>query len=419
MYISDLALTNFRSYADIILHFSPGVTVFVGENGQGKTNLVEAIAYFATFSSHRVGNDAALVKLGQNQAIIRAKAVNAEKTALLELEIIAGKANRARLNRGNIRASELLGLVKTVVFAPEDLQLIKGEPGVRRAFLDTLMIQQQPRLAAVKQEYEKVLKQRAALLKSAGKIKRRGKVFDDTTLTIWDQQLARLGAQIIVAREKMVYALQPHVKKYYEAVSGGKGEAKLTYEANINKYFNQLNSYSSNIATANNVISEDKNINMSRNSAFGSDNTVTEIELILLQALTSAREAEIERGINLVGPHRDELLLELGDFPVKGYASHGETWSYALALRLASWELLRLQAQDIWDDLSEPILILDDVFAELDAQRRERLAQIVKEAEQVFVTCAVAADLPTQLVGDVFQVSAGIVTQISAVNVEE
>ncbi|MDY5585575.1 MAG: DNA replication/repair protein RecF [Arcanobacterium sp.] len=376
MYISDLALNDFRSYQEVVLHFEPGITTFVGENGQGKTNLVEAIGYLASFSSHRVGTDSALVRAGANAGVIRAKVWHEESPTTLEIEIISGRANRARINRGNVRPQQILGLVRTVLFAPEDLQLIKGDPSHRRDFLDLLMIQAHPKMAAVRSEYEKVLRQRAALLKTAGKLRKTGRIFDETSLIIWDQQLARLGVKIIKKRAELIELLRPYVQEYYEIISAGKSLAQMHYEVNLAKY-----------------LSSEEEIDYS--------------EAQFLKTLESIREQEIERGVNLLGPHRDELGLSLSDLPVKGYASHGESWSYALALKLAMWKLLCLQNEDIWADDGEPILILDDVFAELDVRRRERLAKLVLAAKQVFITAAVEEDLPKELAGQKFQVKNG------------
>lgn len=402
MYISDLALNDFRSYRELVLQLNPGVTVFVGENGQGKTNLVEAINYLATFESHRVGTDSALVRLNATAAVVRAKIIQGNSPTMLEVEIIAGKANRARINRGTARPRDLLGIVKSVLFAPEDLELVKGDPGTRRRFLDELMIQIRPRMARVKTEYEKVLRQRAALLKNALKIRRRGGVFHEQTLEVWDQQLATLGAQIVVERAKIIHTLRPFVAKYYAEVSGARTVARIDYDANLLSIFGldlprtDLINAAEGEAAREEVIRQETKLQ-----------DVTEVRQMLLLAIGEKRDAELERGVNLVGPHRDDLRLTLGALPAKGYASHGESWSYALALRLGAWDLLRTHESDVWTGESEPILILDDVFAELDARRRSRLAKIIAPAEQVFVTAAVGDDLPPELVGDRFLVENG------------
>lgn len=407
MFITDLALNDFRSYREVVLSFEPGITTFVGENGQGKTNLVEAIGYLATFSSHRVNADAALVRQGANAGVVRARVFHGESPTLVELEILAGKANRARINRGNAKPADVLGLVRTIVFAPEDLELIKGDPSVRRSFLDDIMIQLRPRMAGVKAEYDKVARQRGALLKTAQKARRRGDHIDSVTLDIFDAQLARLGAAIIAARTEIISRLRPFVEEYYRAVSGGKGRARIDYRANLDSRRGwelptpaQIEADDAGHLATDIAAHEEQLMDVSSN------------ERALLAALRDWRDREIERGVNLVGPHRDDVDLSLGTLPAKGYASHGESWSYALSLRLAAWRLLREDVSGQWADDGEPILILDDVFAELDSCRRQRLAQMVLDATQVFVTAAVGDDLPPELSGRRFHVHGGTVTEM-------
>ena len=389
MHISDFSLHDFRSYSELVLRFEPGVNVLVGRNGQGKTNIVEGIEYLSTHSSHRVSSDTALVRQGAAAAVVRARVNSGSSDAavveqreegdagkqpqlsarstLLEIEILAGRANRARLNRGAVKPAETLGIVRTIVFAPEDLSLVTGDPSVRRRFLDVLMIQEHPRMKAVKSDYEKVLRQRAALLKEAAMARRRGRSFDEATLDVFDSTLAALAEQIVRARADIVARLAPHVAHYYREVSGEDVQASVHYAAN--------------------TLAED-----------------------FPGALAKMRRREIEAGQNLVGPHRDDVQLQLGSLPAKGYASHGESWSFALALRLASWQVLRSPEWGAWSEAGEPILILDDVFAELDARRRARLVDLVREAEQVFVTAAVGDDLPENLAARRYLVANGEVT---------
>lgn len=404
MYLTDLALSDFRSHHQMIIKLDQGVTTFVGENGQGKTNIVEAIGYLATLSSHRVSNDNALIRQGAQAAVVQARIVHGKHPSTVEVEIFAGRANRARLNRGQVRPAELLGHVRTVVFAPEDLELVRGEPGVRRQFLDDIMIQLRPRMAGVKSEYEKVLRQRAALLKEYGKRRRRGQIIDTSALDVWDMQLARLGAQITAARAGIVVGLRPHVADFYRMVSGDQGVARLDYLDNSSKGVYALPS-------ALELLDEGDGAEVvaavAEHEAELNDVELSEVRL--LGALAGKRDQEIARGVNLVGPHRDELVLSLGSLPAKGYASHGESWSYALALRLGAWQLLREDVSGEWAKDGEPILILDDVFAELDSRRRERLAEIVTDAQQVFVTAAVGDDLPVSLRGERFVVHDGVV----------
>ncbi|MGW0930406.1 DNA replication/repair protein RecF [Streptomyces sp. NPDC002644] len=370
MHVTHLSLADFRSYARAEVPLGPGVTAFVGPNGQGKTNLVEAVGYLATLGSHRVSSDAPLVRMGAERAIVRAQVRQGERQQLIELELNPGRANRARINRSSqVRPRDVLGILRTVLFAPEDLALVKGDPGERRRFLDELVTARSPRMAGVRSDYERVLKQRNTLLKSAALARRHGgRNMDMSTLDIWDQHLAQVGAEVLAQRLDLVAVLQPLADKAYEQLAPGGGPVALEYRA----------------------------------SAPGEGHTREELYQQLLEALAGVRKQEIERGVTLAGPHRDDLVLRLGRLPAKGYASHGESWSYALALRLASYELLRAEG-------NEPVLILDDVFAELDARRRDRLAELVAPAEQVMVTAAVDEDVPSALTGARFRVAEGTV----------
>ncbi|MDN4161177.1 DNA replication/repair protein RecF [Nocardioides abyssi] len=378
MHVSHLTLHDFRSYASVDVELGPGVTAFVGRNGQGKTNLVEAVDYLSRLSSHRVASDAPLVRAGAEKAVVRAAVVRDGRTAVLEVEINPGRSNRARVNRSPLpRARELVGLVRTVVFSPEDLTLVKGDPSDRRRFLDDLLVLRAPRLAGVRSDYDRVLKQRNSLLKTIGAA-RRGSSSQEAalaTLAVWDENLARTGAELLAARLDLVERLAPYVGKAYETVARGAGrdDARIAYRPSFE-------------------------LGEARDAAGLAERLLAEVE--------RRRGDEIDRGISLVGPHRDDLLLTLAhgggeqELPVKGYASHGESWSFALALRLASYDLLRADGDD-------PILVLDDVFAELDAERRAQLAELVADAEQVLVTAAVGADVPEALAGARFTVAGG------------
>jgi DNA replication and repair protein RecF len=352
----------------------PGPTALVGANGQGKTNLVEALGYVATLGSHRVAADAPLVRAGAERAVVRARVERDGRSTLVELELNPGRANRARVNRAPVpRPREVLGLLRTVLFAPEDLSLVRGDPGERRRFLDDLLVASAPRFAAVRSDYDRVLKQRNALLKTAFLARRSGGG-DMRTLDVWDAHLAGTGAELLAARLRLVEALRPHVAAAYREVSAGQGATELAYRSSLGDAMPD---------------SSDREV----------------LAAALLSELARVRPQEVERGVSLVGPHRDELVLSLGGLPVKGYASHGESWSVALALRLASYQLLRA-------DGGEPVLVLDDVFAELDVGRRDRLATLVGGAEQVLVTAAVAADVPEALLGSRYDVHDGTVTRV-------
>lgn len=391
MFVAHLALTDFRSYPHVELALAPGVTAFVGPNGQGKTNLVEAIGYLATLSSHRVPGDAALVRAGEQQAVVGARVERAGRPTTVEVEITPGRANRARVNGGTpVRARDVLGILRTVQFAPEDLALVKGDPDGRRRFLDELAVQLRPQLAAVLQDYDRVLRQRSALLKTAGTAMRASRGADLRTLDVWDAKLATTGARIVVARRSLVAALAPAVAEAYAQVSAGQGEARIAYRASVDAALDD-------------------------EAATAPAATEQLVEAQLLEAMGRLRAKEVERGVSLVGPHRDDLVLTLGDLPAKGYASHGESWSFALALRLASATLLR-GGHDAWGGDwgpdGEPVLILDDVFAELDTRRRERLADLVAPAGQVLVTAAVPGDVPDALEGARVDVMAGEVARV-------
>lgn len=382
MHVRHLTLKDFRSYPSAELGLTPGVTTLVGLNGQGKTNLVEAVGYLATLGSHRVATDQPLVRFGAAQAIIRGAIVRDGRETMVELEITPGRANRARLGRSPVaRPRDVLGTVRTVLFAPEDLALVKGDPSERRRFLDDLLVQRQPRWAGVRGDYDKVLKQRNALLKSAAPVLRKGarrhprpgdQPLDEAreaalhTLEVWNSHLAAVGSQLLYARLRLLRDLVPHLREAYDAVSAGASNARATYKSSLHEEL------AARIAT-------------------GEVPEIDDLREGILTTLEQVRANEVERGVSLVGPHRDDVVLTLGELPAKGYASHGESWSFALGLRLAAYRLLR---HDLGDD---PVLILDDVFAELDSGRRERLAALVGDTEQVLITAAVAEDVPARL----------------------
>jgi DNA replication and repair protein RecF len=388
VHLTRLALTDFRSYPSADVALGPGVTIFSGPNGEGKTNLVEAVGYVATLASHRAAHDAPLIRQGAEHAIIRASVHDATRDALVEIELNPGRANRVRLNRAPLtRPRDILGVLRTVLFAPEDLALVKGDPGERRRFLDDLLVAMAPRYAAVRADYDRVLRQRTALLKSAGpkggpKGNRQSREAVMSTLDVWDAHLARAGAELLVAREHLVAAVRPHVERAYTAVAGDGGPASIEYRR----------SFEPPQATASEGASHGERVKAAEDA--------------LRAALAEVRDSELDRGVCLAGPHRDELELAVRGLPARGYASHGESWSLALALRLASFDLLRAGRED-------PVLILDDVFAELDAGRRDRLAALVAEAEQVLVTAAVPADVPPLLTGVRFMLSGGELARAS------
>lgn len=383
MFVHGLQLIDFRNYASVDIDLNPGVTLFEGSNGQGKTNLVEAVEYISTLSSHRVSNDAPLVRSGAEQAIIRVHVtagINDPRKLLLEVEINPGRSNRARINRTALkRPHDLLGVLRSVTFTPDDLAVVKGDPSDRRGFLDQLVVSRWPRMAGVKSDYERVLKQRNLLLKSlsplAARRPPRGQGDLESTLEVWNGQLASFGAELLAARLDTLVDLMPLACDAY-----------------------------AQIAPVNNLAAADYKTALPMPEQRPDEQGLAEL---LLAEMAVRREEEIARGVSLIGPHRDDVTFTIGNLPAKGYASHGETWSLALALRLGSFGLLRA-------DGVEPVLILDDVFAELDVIRRERLAEAVLDAEQVLVTAAVGSDVPAKLVGNRFHVGGGNVWPILA-----
>lgn len=361
MHVRRLALTDFRSWPRAELDLEPGRTVFVGPNGFGKTNILEALWYSSTLGSHRVATDAPLIRSGAERAVISTIVVSEGRELAVDLDITSGRANKARLNRSPVRsAREILGVLRAVLFAPEDLALVRGDPGDRRRYLDELATIRRPRIAGVRADYDKVVRQRTALLKTASGARFRGDRGALETLDVWDGHLASHGAQLISARVELVNELAPEVEKAYQLLAPSSRPASIRYRSGVE------------------VVETEA-------AAGNADPEI--FEAALLDALSRRRDAELERGVCLVGPHRDDLDLRLGDQPTKGFASHGESWSMALALRLAAYELLRREGSD-------PVLLLDDVFAELDTARREALAQVAATAEQVLVTAAVHEDIP-------------------------
>lgn len=385
MFVSHLALNDFRSYKETLVELNPGITVFLGHNGQGKTNIVEALAYLAHLSSHRVNADAALVRFPQDgeaapaAAVVRAKVNRSGRERILEIEIVKGRANRARLNRVAAKPRDLLGEIKVVIFAPEDLYLVKGDPAGRRHFLDSIATQLWPIYGALKADYEKVLKQRASLLKQLSKMQRSTGKVDFGVLEVWDEPLIRLARQLIAMRLKFLRLLADPAQQAHEIVSGGGKQLRLAYACSLADFAADID--------VNELALADE----------------TAFEQVFRQALVASRAAEVARGVNLVGPHRDDLMLWLDELPVKGFASHGESWSVALALRLGCFQIL--SGPDKTGVVESPILVLDDVFSELDGQRRAALLKAIAGAEQVLITAAVAGDIPEQIEANIMQVS--------------
>jgi DNA replication and repair protein RecF len=374
MHVISLTAVDFRSYSFVEINLEPGVTTFIGSNGQGKTNLVEAISYCSTLSSHRVSQDLPLVKSDQPRAIVRTGVKYLDRTNWLEVEIWPSKTNKAKLNGSDCKKTkEILGILQTITFSPEDLILVKGDPGDKRHFLDELLVQKSSSYAGVKSDYDRVLKQRNALLKSAGPARKNNLDSVLATLDVWNDQLVNFGSQIIFARNQIINELLPYVSKSYAEL------APTSKALNIK--------YLPNVATE--------------------SMTQTDLVVAMKEKLQEKQQDELDRGLTLVGPHRDDMEVMIGELPAKGYASHGESWSVALALKLASFDLLKATSP-----AGDPVLILDDVFAELDATRRNQLILRVKNVEQVLITAAVMEDVPKELVGNKLFVNNGKVETI-------
>lgn len=384
MRVSHVALDDFRSWGHVVIELPAGPTVFLGANGQGKTNLIEAIAYLSTFSSHRVSAESSLVRIPLDVeerppagAFVRVKtALEDDRSQVLELEIVRGKANRARINRTNVKPKDILGLVRTVVFAPEDLQIVRGDPSVRRAFLDDIAVQIHPLYSQTKSDFDRVARQRAALMKQAQVALRRGRIPDISTLSVWNERFAELSSQVTAMRASLVRRLSDPVATAYDDIADSPRHLVLAMDASI-----------------------DRKIGTNPDDPTSADLENVEAQTQrLLAALERIQDQEMERGVNLVGAHRDDLSLCLGHMPVKGFASHGESWSVGLALRLGAFDLLA-------DDGETPILILDDVFAELDTKRRAGLTTRMDKADQVLITAAVEGDIPPELDAHVVKVA--------------
>lgn len=385
MIVTHLELTDFRNYREVEVDLVAGPNLFVGSNGQGKTNLVEAIGYLSTLGSHRVATDHALIRAGQDAAIVRARLEHAERTVLVEVQLNRSSANRAQVNRVATKPRELPRYATSVLFAPEDLALVRGDPGGRRRYLDQLLVQLTPRLAGVLADYDRVLRQRTTLLKSV----RAARVAESqlSTLEVWDERLAALGSEIIVERSALIDRIRPHVADAYRRIAGDDHKADLAVRLSI----------LGDTAPADEGDDDTEDAGTSSTAL-----APGEVREAFTAALTRVRRQELDRGLTLIGPHRDDLVLTLNGLPAKGYASHGESWSFALALKLAAAATLRADSP-----LGDPVVILDDVFAELDETRRARLASGIADYEQVLITAAVLDDVPDALRAHTVRIQAG------------
>jgi DNA replication and repair protein RecF len=380
MYVSHLSLTDFRNYSHAEVPLMPGPNLFVGRNGQGKTNLVESLGFLSTLSSHRSSHDSAMIRQGVDVAIVRARLQHRERELLVEVQLNRNAPNRAQVNRSAVKLRELPRYFSSVLFAPEDLSLVTGDPGLRRRFLDELLIQRSPRLAGVLGDYDRVLRQRNSLLKSARAARVREQQL--TTLDIWDDRLISLGSEIINERVALIGELATPLSTAYQSVAGDDHGPRAIPVLSI-------------LGAA-----------LDGGADARDDRTVAGAQTaeVFRATVCDVRRKELDRGVTLVGPHRDDVRFELNNMPAKGYASHGESWSFALALKLASAEILREHSAS-----GDPVLVLDDVFAELDRTRRRMLAQAVDDYEQVLITAAVLEDVPSELAAHTVHIHAGAV----------
>ena len=383
MFVAALGLTDFRNYESLDIELHPGPNLIVGSNGQGKTNLVEALAYLSTLGSHRVSSDVALIRQGQDAAIVRARLRHGERQLLVELQLNRTGANKAQVNRSPVKTRDLPRSFSSVLFAPEDLAIVRGEPSVRRRFMDELLVLRTPRMTGVMADYDRVLRQRNTLLKSARAVRSP----DLSTLDIWDERLVALGSELIEARSRLVTDLGPEVATRVRGDRGRRSRGSLAQPA---QHPLEQCRRTRNPTTKPPTVTVSITVDVAANH--------------FREALTRVRRAELDRGLTLVGPHRDDLVLDLNGMPARGYASHGESWSFALSLKLASAQVLRRESQ-----AGDPVLMLDDVFAELDESRRERLADAIADYEQVLITAAVFGDVPERLAGNVVRIRAGAV----------
>jgi DNA replication and repair protein RecF len=372
MYVERLELVDFRNHPAIEFDLSPGPSVLAGPNGVGKTNVLEAIGYLATLGSHRPGPESSLVRVGASAAIVRAAVVREGRKVLVDLEIRPGAGLRARVNRAPLpRARDALGIVRATLFAPEDLALVRGDPDERRRFLDTLAVQRLPRYLAIRQDYDRVLRQRNTLLRSAGGRAPAGPGL--ATLDVWDEKLASAGAELWAERLRLIELIRTPVERSYQDLAAQPDPVRMVYVSSV-------------------IGDETVEPEPSR------------LARALRERLLADRTRELERGVTLFGPHRDELALYLRELPARTHASHGEAWSLALALRLGAHRLLASEGE-------EPMLLLDHVFAELDRRRRERLADLALTVEQAVITASVPDELPLQLKATMFHVKPGNVSR--------
>lgn len=384
MRVVRLALTDFRNYERADVELPASASVFLGSNGQGKTNLVESLVYLSTLGSHRVTGESALIRHGCDRAVIRAALEHGGRTITVEAQLNRTAPNKTRVGGSAVKPRELPRYVSTVLFAPEDLALVRGDPATRRRFLDELLVQRAPRRAGVLADYDRALRQRTSLLKSARASGLKSSAL--STLEIWDERLVELGSEIIDARLELVDALADPVADAYRSVAGADHRPQL--------------------APVLSILGARPDDEEGAGVAAATEGAPHDTRDAFRTALASVRGKELDRGLTLVGPHRDDVAFGLNGLPAKGYASHGESWSFALALKLGSAALLRRESA-----AGDPVIILDDVFAELDRTRRTKLAHAVHDYTQVLITAAVPEDVPDELAAHTVRIRGGAIEQ--------
>jgi DNA replication and repair protein RecF len=362
MRIVTTSLVGWRNYEQQSFEFTGSPTILLGANGQGKTNFVEALVYVALGRSHRTALDSVLVGSGRDHAIVRVVAEHAQRRLTVDIKVTASGGNEIRLNGVPTKRKDVVRLLPLVLFAPEDLEIIRGDPEQRRTFLADLATESAATQVADLAEYDRVLRQRNSLLKTI-----RMAHGDNSTLDTWTDSLVQVGARVMIARRRIVEALEPLASAQYSAIS-----------------------------------SSDDRLTLALAESIAPGTPDAGVPTALAAAFTAKRADEIERGTTLIGPHRDDLTISLNGLAARTHSSQGEAWSCALSLRLAMIDFLRARSA-----VGDPVVILDDVFAELDPERRTRLGKHVRGIEHLIITTADETTIPSDLTGVIHRVSKG------------
>lgn len=362
MYISRLVLDHYRSWDTCLLDLEPGVTIIKGRNGLGKTNLVEAIEVLSTGTSHRVSSSLPLVERGRSKATVRARIQGGEDPTDYELTITTKGAKRGRINGGpSLYMRDMVGKVPCVTFSPDDQRMVSGEPLVRRSFLDEAGALLDPDYFRSRQNFAHIAQQRSALLKQLLKQGDRGTDQRNAVLSgleIWTGQFIQAGLDLTRRRMSLVAALAGPFETLYSDLAGPGQEANLDYVPSLDEIRDQNGSESA-------------------------------VEEAISEHFQRIYPGEVARGTNLIGPQRDDLVFGLNGMQAREFASNGEMWTLALALRLALFEVI-VQTKQV-----RPIVVLDDVFAQLDEGRRSQILAFAGDQDQVLITVAADGDIPS------------------------